>query len=159
MSLATRAPLNPAPSLVNRPDLPGGQASQSMLFHGQAEEGDKPLRGRIPRSGIQIVVDPPDSYTGPGVAVQNGGADPKFGVAGAEGACHEALPRQLHPMHPLTGREFSAGNVPAVFLSARLRRWYPLHFLQMARPRYFEARSASFRTMAPAGDGVHGVAF
>ena len=77
-----------------------------MLFHGQAEEGDKPLRGRIPRSGIQIVVDPPDSYTGPGVAVQNGGADPKFGVAGAEGACHEALPRQLHPMHPLTGRVF-----------------------------------------------------
>jgi len=29
----------------------------------------------------------------------------------------------------------------------------------MARPRYFDARSASFRAMAPALDGFHGLAF
>jgi hypothetical protein len=29
----------------------------------------------------------------------------------------------------------------------------------MARPRYFDARSASFRAMAPAVDGFHGLAF
>src|SRR6056297_1718539 len=46
-----------------------------------------------------------------------------------------------------------------IFVSARLRRWYPLHFRQMARPRYFDARSASLRAMAPALDGFHGFAF
>src|SRR6056297_3224492 len=27
-----------------------------------------------------------------------------------------------------------------IFVSARLRRWYPLHFLRMAQPRYFGAQ-------------------
>ncbi len=41
----------------------------------------------------------------------------------------------------------------------RLRRWYPLHRRQRARPRYFAARNASFRAMAPAVMVLHGLAF
>ena len=60
-------------------------------------------------------------------------------------------------MHPLTGRALHR-NVPRGFASARLRRWYPLHFRQMARPGYLDARKASLRAMAPAVDGFHGLA-
>ncbi len=35
-----------------------------------------------------------------------------------------------------------------IFASTRLRRWYPLHRHQMARPRCFEARRASLRASA-----------
>lgn len=45
-----------------------------------------------------------------------------------------------------------------ISVSTRLRRWYSLHFCQLARPRYFDARRASFRAMAPAVDGFHGLA-
>ncbi len=46
-----------------------------------------------------------------------------------------------------------------IFVSTRLRRWYPLHHRQRARPRYFDARSASFRVVAPAVTVFHGLAF
>jgi len=45
------------------------------------------------------------------------------------------------------------------FVSARLRRWYPLSFRQTARPSYFDARHASFRAIAPAAVAFHGLAF
>jgi hypothetical protein len=45
------------------------------------------------------------------------------------------------------------------FVSTRLRRWYPLQFRQIARPRYFEARNASFLAIAPAVTVFHGFAF
>jgi hypothetical protein len=43
-----------------------------------------------------------------------------------------------------------------IFVSTRLLRWYPLQFGQSARPRHFDARSASFVTMAPVVVGFHG---
>ena len=46
-----------------------------------------------------------------------------------------------------------------IFVSARLRRWYSLHRLHSARPRYFEVRNASFRACAPAVVGFQGLAF
>ena len=46
-----------------------------------------------------------------------------------------------------------------IFVSTQLRRWYPLQFRQMARPRYFDARSASLSAFAPAIGGFHGLAF
>jgi hypothetical protein len=46
-----------------------------------------------------------------------------------------------------------------IFISARLRRWYPLQFRQIARPRYFDARRASLRAMAPVMAGFQGLAF
>ena len=46
-----------------------------------------------------------------------------------------------------------------ILLSTRLRRWYPLQRLQMARPRYRDALTASFRAMAPSLVGFHGLAF
>ncbi len=44
-------------------------------------------------------------------------------------------------------------------VTARLRRWYPRHFRQIARPGSFDARRAAFRAMAPAVDGFHVLAF
>jgi hypothetical protein len=44
--------------------------------------------------------------------------------------------------------------IQCIFVSARLRRWYPLHFRQMARPRYLDARrpiSPISRSSAGAG--------
>jgi len=46
-----------------------------------------------------------------------------------------------------------------IFVSTRLRRWYPLHPSQSARPRYFVARKASFRAMATAVTVFHGFGF
>ena len=46
-----------------------------------------------------------------------------------------------------------------IFVSTRLRLWYPLQFRQMARPRYFEARRASFLATAPAVTVFRGLAF
>ena len=46
-----------------------------------------------------------------------------------------------------------------IFVSTQLGRWYPLHRRQMARPRYRVALTASFRAMAPALVGFHGLAF
>ena len=46
-----------------------------------------------------------------------------------------------------------------ILLSTRLRRWYPVHRRQMARPRYRDALTTSFRAMAPALLGFHGLAF
>ncbi len=46
-----------------------------------------------------------------------------------------------------------------IFVSTRLRRWYPLHRRQSARPRYWEARRASFRATAPAVIVFQGFAF
>ena len=43
-----------------------------------------------------------------------------------------------------------------IFVSTRLRRWYPPHRRQMARPRSFDACSASYRATAPAGTVFHG---
>jgi hypothetical protein len=37
-------------------------------------------------------------------------------------------------------------------------RWYPLQFRQIARPRYFEARNASFLATAPSVNVFHGFA-
>ena len=44
-------------------------------------------------------------------------------------------------------------------ISTRLRRWSPLHRRQSARPRYFDARTASLRAPAPAEAVCHGFAF
>ncbi len=44
-------------------------------------------------------------------------------------------------------------------ISTRLGRWYPLHLRHETRPRYRDALTASFRAMAPALDGLHGLAF
>ncbi len=46
-----------------------------------------------------------------------------------------------------------------ISLSTRHRRCYPLHRRQMARPKYFEARSASLRATTPGFAGFRGVAF
>jgi hypothetical protein len=61
-------------------------------------------------------------------------------------------------MHPLTDRVMRS-MIPRGFVSTRLRRWYPLQFRQIARPRYFEARKASFLATAPAVTVFHGLAF
>lgn len=50
-------------------------------------------------------------------------------------------------------------DCPKGLLSTRRRRWYPLQCRQMARPRYFEAHSASLRATAPGLVGFHGLAF
>lgn len=49
--------------------------------------------------------------------------------------------------------------IPRGFVSTRLRRWYPLHFRQSDRPRYFVARRTSLRAMAPEVSGFQGFAF
>jgi hypothetical protein len=46
-----------------------------------------------------------------------------------------------------------------IFVSTRLRRWYPFQFRYIDRPRYFDARNASFLAMAPAVVGFDGWAF
>lgn len=46
-----------------------------------------------------------------------------------------------------------------ILLPARLRRWYPFRRRQIARPRYRDASTASFRAMAPELVGFHGFAF
>lgn len=85
-----------------------------------------------------------DRYAERGVAVQHGGADLAFG---------DLLSK------PRAMRLCPSSFTQCIFVSARLRRWYPLQFRQMARPRYFDARRASFRAMAPAVEGFHGLAF
>lgn len=45
-----------------------------------------------------------------------------------------------------------------VFVVTRLRRWYPPDRCQRTRPRYFDARGASFHTTAPTATVFHGLA-
>ena len=71
---------------------------------------------------------------------------------------HQPLAQQFHAMHPLPGRVMRSMS-PKGFVSTRFLRWYPLQFRQSARPRYLDARSASFLAMAPAVVGFHGWAF
>lgn len=49
--------------------------------------------------------------------------------------------------------------IQRIFVSIRLRRWYPLRFSQSARPRCFAARRASFLAKASAVTVLHGFAF
>ena len=56
-------------------------------------------------------------------------------------------------------RDWPSSLMQFILLSTRLRRWYPDHCRQMERPRYFEARRASFRANAPGLVGFHGLAF
>jgi hypothetical protein len=46
-----------------------------------------------------------------------------------------------------------------IFVSTRLRLWKPPHFLQSARPNYFDARSAPFLATEPAVLGFQNRAF
>lgn len=46
-----------------------------------------------------------------------------------------------------------------ILLSTWLRRWYLLHFRQMARPRYRDALTSSLRATDPALERFHGLAF
>jgi len=56
-------------------------------------------------------------------------------------------------------RRCPSSFMQCIFVSTRLRRWCPLQFRQIARPRYFDARSASLRAIAPAVDGFQRLAF
>ena len=56
-------------------------------------------------------------------------------------------------------RDWPRSLMQFILVSTRLRRWYPLHCRQMARPMYREALTASFRAMAPALVGFQGLAF
>ena len=73
-----------------------------------------------------------DRYAEHGVAVQDGSADLEFGDLTVEVACHEALPERFHAMHLRLDAASAVVAGP---------------FRQLARPKYFEARSASFRAM------------
>ena len=46
-----------------------------------------------------------------------------------------------------------------IFVSTRLRRWSPVTCRHNARPRYFDARTASFRAIAPGVLELHNFAF
>ena len=61
-------------------------------------------------------------------------------------------------MHPLTYRVMRS-MIPRGFVSTRLLRWYPVTCRHNARPRYFEARAASLRALAPGVSGFHNLAF
>lgn len=93
-----------------------------------------------------------------GVTIQDRDTNLNLRDLSVEVARHEALAQQFHAMHPLTDRVLSS-NIPRGFVFTRLLRWYRLKFRQSARPRYFDARSASFLAMAPAVHGFHGWAF
>ena len=58
-----------------------------------------------------------------------------------------------------TMRRWPSSFAQCIFVSTRLRRRYPLHRRQSARPRYFDARRASFRATASAVTAFHGLAF
>lgn len=49
--------------------------------------------------------------------------------------------------------------IQCILVSTRLSRRYPLHRRQVARPRYRDALTASFRAMAPGVVGSRGLAF
>jgi hypothetical protein len=72
-------------------------------------------------------------------------------------SCGQALPEQLHTMHPLPGSGLPANHERVV--STRLRRWYSVSCLHNARPKYLEDRTASFRALAPGVSGFHSLAF
>ena len=65
--------------------------------------------------------------------------------------CHEPLPHQF--------RFADLRFIKCILISTRLRRWYPLHRRQIARPRYFEACRASLRATAPLVLVFQGLAF
>lgn len=56
-------------------------------------------------------------------------------------------------------RRCPSNFIQCILVSTRLRRWYPLQFRQIARPRYFDARRASFLATAPGVTVFHGFAF
>lgn len=92
-----------------------------------------------------------DGYAECGVAVQDGDADVEFGDLTVEVSCHEPLAQQF--------RFADLRFTQCIFVSTRLRRWYPLHRRQSARPRHFDVRRASLRATAPAVTFFHGFAF
>ena len=92
-----------------------------------------------------------DRYAECGVAVQDGDPDLELRDLTVEVPCHEPLAHQF--------RFADLRFTQCIFVSTRLRRWYPLHRRQSARPRYFEARRASLRATAPAVTVFHGFAF
>ncbi len=105
-------------------------------MHNSAERRGFPFPGRT--YGLS------DGIAELGVTVQDGAANLDLGNLTVEVPCHELLAQRFHTMHPLTDRALRS-NVPRGFVSTRLRRWYPLHRRQSAQPRYFAARSTSFR--------------
>ncbi len=102
---------------------------------GMSATGRRPRTESSRRSG--------DVEADRGIAVRPGGADRKFGGLAVQVACHEALARQVYPMH---------------LRLARPRGWSLPYIRQMARPRDLPARSAPFREVAPAVDCVQGLA-
>ena len=46
-----------------------------------------------------------------------------------------------------------------IFVSTRLRRWYPLHRRHSARPKYFDTHRAAFRATALAVTAFHGLVY
>ena len=56
-------------------------------------------------------------------------------------------------------RDWPSNLMQFIFASTRLRRWYPLQRRHNVLPRYRDARTASFRAMAPALVGFQGLAF
>lgn len=80
-----------------------------------------------------------------GEAVRHGDTDLKLGDLSVEVPRHEAL--------------CPSSFTRRIFVSTRLQRWYPLQRRHWARPRYFDARSASSRARAPAATVFHGLAF
>ena len=86
-----------------------------------------------------------------GVAVQHGNTNLELRHLTVEVPRHEALTQQF--------RYADLRFTQCILVSTRLRRWYPLHRRQSARPKYFDARRASLRATAPAVTVFHGFAF
>lgn len=99
-----------------------------------------------------------DGYAKCGVAVHDGDADLDLCDLSVEATRNEALPQKFNTVHPLTGRVMRS-MIPRGLVSTRLRRWHPLQFRQIARPRYFAVRKASFLAPAPAVTVFQGLAF
>lgn len=59
----------------------------------------------------------------------------------------------------LATSDWPSSFMQCIFVSTRLRRWYPLQRRHKVRPRYCCALTASFRAIAPAFVGFQGLAF
>ena len=55
--------------------------------------------------------------------------------------------------------DWPSNFIQCIFVSTRLRRWYPLQRRHTVRPRYCCALTASLRAIAPALVGFQGLAF
>lgn len=85
-----------------------------------------------------------DRHAKRGVIVHNGDTDLDFRDLRSKSRAVRCSPRSL---------------MQCIFVSTRLRWWYPLQFRQIARSRYFEARIASFLAAAHAVTVFHVFAF